>query len=166
MLQNLLAAVCNIGEGLTDLFETVLTKLETYDDPEGLANPETKALSIGIDVIRAIQEKPALRRLVAGYAGMVIGLDKFMSGQDYATAMNESRDQANAALSSPAFLFEAHEFYTKHRETVQGIVAEFDRIDDLDELNEVEKIALVMKTLRSIISQLRESTEPEYADAT
>lgn len=151
MLNNLLTATCNLSDGVLDLYDVVIKSLAAHKDEDG----EDLVVAMTVDFAHALDDRPALRRTVAMMGASLIAADRFMNGEDYATAINESRDLCLKALSEPRwFMLDAYRLYTRKKDVIVALVKDLQ--ENLDEDGSpLEQVPVVLDGLRKILNVLR-----------
>ena len=149
MLQTLLTSTCNTFDGILDVYDVVLTSVSRTQD----LDTETLVTGLMTDMSLALVERPAFRRALALMCASLIATDRFMNGEDYGTAMNESRDLCLKALNSPTFMLEVYRLYTAKKD---AIVAIFKGLEDQMSLDgPLEQADTFIRAFRQVFDILR-----------
>ena len=149
MLHSLLTSTCNTFEGVIDIYDVVLTSLSKNRDKD----TEVLVTELMTDMSLALVERPAFRRIMAMTCAGVIASDRFAQGDDYNTAMNDSRDLCLRALNSPTFMLDVYRLYTAKKD---AIIAVFERLDgQLDFDSPFEQYGVLLKAFREVFDLLR-----------
>jgi FAD/FMN-containing dehydrogenase len=156
MFKALLGSTCNMVDGMLDGYEVVLDSLRRHvgQDTDDLVT------NVMTDISLALVERPAFRRIVAlSFAGF-LAADRFANGEDYNTAMNESRDLCLKALESPLFMLEAYRLYSSKKAAVIAVFEGFE--DDVDFGSDgasLDQVGLILKAFRQVFIILRPALE-------
>ena len=149
MLHALLTSTCNTVDGVIDIYDVVLTSLSKNRDKD----TETLVVALMTDMGLALVERPAFRRTTALTCAGLIASDRFANGEDYNTAMNDSRDLCLRALNSPTFMLDVYRLYTAKKD---AIIAVFERLDgQLDFDSPFEQYGVLLKAFREVFALLR-----------
>jgi len=149
MLHSLLTSTCNTFEGILDIYDVVLTSLSKNRDED------TEILVTGLmtDISLALVERPAFRRTMATTCANVIASDRFAQGDDYSTAMNESRDLCLAAFNRPTFMLDVYRLYTSKKDAIIAVFKDMD--GQLDSDSPFEQYRVLLKAFREVFDILR-----------
>ena len=149
MLHSLLTSTCNTFEGVIDIYDVVLTSLSKNRDEE----TEILVTELMTDMSLALVERPAFRRIMAMTCAGVIASDRFAQGDDYNTAMNESRDLCLAAFNRPTFMLDVYRLYTAKKDAIIAVFKDLDGQLDFD--SPFEQYGVLLKAFREVFDLLR-----------
>jgi hypothetical protein len=156
MLQQLVGATGNITEGVLDLYDLIVAVMRKSKDAE----PEQLIVAMATEFAQALEEKPQMRRATAMLCASFIGMDRWINGEDYNTAMNESRDLCLKALTSSTFVLDAYRLYTSKKDAV---IAVFEQIESdmnpdgaLTAPSEYEQYAVILQAVRHMVWVVRQ----------
>jgi hypothetical protein len=149
MLHSLLTSTCNTFEGIIDTYDVVLSSLSKNRDKD----TEVLVTELMTDMSLALVERPAFRRIMAMTCAGVIASDRFAQGDDYNTAMNESRDLCLAAFNRPTFMLDVYRLYTSKRDAIIGVFKDLDGQLDFD--SPFEQYGVLLKAFREVFDLLR-----------
>jgi hypothetical protein len=149
MLHALLTSTCNTFEGIIDVYDVVLTSLSKNRDKD----TEVLVTELMTDMSLALVERPAFRRIMAMTCAGVIASDRFAQGDDYNTAMNESRDLCLAAFNRSTFMLDVYRLYTSKKDAIIAVFKDLD--GQLDPDSPFEQYDVLIKVFRQVFDILR-----------
>jgi len=149
MLRALLTSTCNTVDGVIDIHDVVLTSLSKNRDED----TETLVVALMTDISLALVERPAFRRTMAMTCASVIASDRFAQGDDYNTAMNESRDLCLAAFNRPTLMLDVYRLYTAKKDAIIAVFKDVEGQLDFD--SPFEQYGVLLKAFREVFDLLR-----------
>ena len=149
MLHALLTSTCNTFEGIIDVYDVVLTSLSKNRDKD----TEVLVTELMTDMSLALVERPAFRRTMAMTCAGIIASDRFAQGDDYNTAMNESRDLCLAAFNRSTFMLDVYRLYTSKKDAIIAVFKDLD--GQLDPDSPFEQYDVLIKVFRQVFDILR-----------